>query len=293
MGEDPHKIALEQQHKAFTLVHRILKRSKRRQAKYANKNTKDVEFKIGDPVYYKNNHRQSKLQSKWKPFYRIIEQISPVTFKIKSQLDGKVTKAHKELLRLAKIDEWELPTNEQGRPLRKAAYVMPPESQSDNNDDNSETNNEEQNSDNESIDNNMSEINDNMSVNSDKDSVHSDSNKSINNSSSDDSEDNIPLAKLAKKYRKERDNSSSEDDIPLFELSKRLEQAKNTENLQNDTQSETELKTDRSDDTSESSHSSFMEINECKKHLTKELKKRCPSSKTNVKQLLRTIADLL
>ena len=36
LGEDPHKVALEQQHKAFTAVHRILKRSKQRQAKYAN-----------------------------------------------------------------------------------------------------------------------------------------------------------------------------------------------------------------------------------------------------------------
>ena len=126
LGEDPHKIAIEQQHKTFTMVQRILKRSKKRQAKYANRNAVDVDLKIGDPVYYKNNQRQSKLQSKWKPFYRIIEQISPVTFKIKNQLDGKVTKAHKELLRLAKLDQWEIPRNDQGRPLRKAAYVVPP-----------------------------------------------------------------------------------------------------------------------------------------------------------------------
>ena len=39
-GEEPHKIALEQQHKAFTLVHKYLTRSKKRQAKYANKHAK-------------------------------------------------------------------------------------------------------------------------------------------------------------------------------------------------------------------------------------------------------------
>jgi hypothetical protein len=39
------------------------------------------------------------------------------------------------------------------------------------------------------------------------------------------SEENIPLAKLAKKFRKERENSSSKD-IPLYELSKRLKQRK-------------------------------------------------------------------
>jgi hypothetical protein len=99
----------------------------------------DVELKVGDPVYYKNNQRQSKLQSKWKPFYRIVEQISPQTFKIKTQLDGKVTKAHKELLRLAKIDERDIPKNELCRPLRKSAYVVPPESETNSDESDNET----------------------------------------------------------------------------------------------------------------------------------------------------------
>ncbi|MEW8562464.1 MAG: hypothetical protein AB2541_10170 [Candidatus Thiodiazotropha sp.] len=41
-------------------------------------------------------------------------------------------------------------------------------------------------------------------------------------SSDSDPEMNIPLAKLARKFRHERDNSDSEDDIPLMELAKRL-----------------------------------------------------------------------
>lgn len=135
LREDPHKIALEQQHKAFTIVHRILRRSKRRQARYANRRAVDVDLKVGDPVYYKNNQRQNKLQAKWKPFHRIIEQTSPVTFKIKKQLDGKLTKAHKELLRFAKIDELDIPKDDGGRPLRKAKYVMPQDSEPDNGDD--------------------------------------------------------------------------------------------------------------------------------------------------------------
>ena len=40
--------------------------------------------------------------------------------------------------------------------------------------------------------------------------------------SSSDSDDNIPLAKLAKKYRHERNHSDDEDDIPLLELHKRM-----------------------------------------------------------------------
>lgn len=54
-----------------------------------------------------------------------------MTFKIKNQLDCKVTKAHKELLRFAKIDGWDFPKDDGGRPLRKAAYVMPQDFESD------------------------------------------------------------------------------------------------------------------------------------------------------------------
>ena len=36
------------------------------------------------------------------------------------------------------------------------------------------------------------------------------------------SDENIPLAKLAKRYRHERETSSDEEDIPLMELRKRL-----------------------------------------------------------------------
>lgn len=103
-----------------------MKQSKRRQAIYADmKHGKTEELKVGDPVFYVNNQRQSKLQNKWQPFYRIIKQTGPVTFEIKNQLTGRVTKAHQELLRLAPIDEWKIPQDTEGRPIRKAAYVVP------------------------------------------------------------------------------------------------------------------------------------------------------------------------
>lgn len=38
-----------------------------------------------------------------------------------------MTKAQQELLRLAPIDEWKIPQDTEGRPIRKAAYVIPPE----------------------------------------------------------------------------------------------------------------------------------------------------------------------
>ena len=49
-GEGPHRAGLQQQHKSFVLVHRHLKKAKKRQAKHANKNCEYTEFQVGDPV---------------------------------------------------------------------------------------------------------------------------------------------------------------------------------------------------------------------------------------------------
>ena len=72
-GEEPHKIGLQEQHKSFVLVHKHLKKAKKRQARYANQNSEHTEFQIGDPVYLKQQQRKSKLEGRWCPYYRIIE----------------------------------------------------------------------------------------------------------------------------------------------------------------------------------------------------------------------------
>ena len=94
-----------------------------------------------------------------------------MSFRIKNQLDGTVTKVHAEHLRLANVDKWDIPKDQKGRPIRKAKYAVPPSSSS-----------------------------------SEDESDHS----------------NEPLAKIAKKYQKQRDTSSDEDDIHLMELTKRM-----------------------------------------------------------------------
>ena len=69
-GEEPHRIGLQQQHKSFVLVHRYLKKAKKKQAKYANQNSEYTELKVGDPVYLKQQQRKSKLKGRWYPYYR-------------------------------------------------------------------------------------------------------------------------------------------------------------------------------------------------------------------------------
>lgn len=111
MGEDQNQVALQQQHKSFVQVHRNLKEAKRKQKIQADKGSKEEIFHVGDPVYLKNHRRTGKLDKRWVPYYRIIEQTGPVSFIVKNQLNGTTTKAHARHLHHAKLDEWEIPQN--------------------------------------------------------------------------------------------------------------------------------------------------------------------------------------
>ena len=61
LGEDYQQIALQEQHRAFVSIRNHLKKATKRQAKYADKGTKEAEFQVVDPVFYKNNQRKGKL----------------------------------------------------------------------------------------------------------------------------------------------------------------------------------------------------------------------------------------
>ena len=211
-GEESHKITLQEQHKAFVTVRNNLRKAKRRQAKYADRNTKPVDFEVGDPVYYKNNQRKGKFDLKWKPFYRIIEKRGPVTYIIKSQLDGSTSKVHAEMLRHANIEDWEITEDSNNRRLRDAAYVIPPQASESSSD---------------------SESDPDMNV-----PLAELSKRYRHEREDSDSEDNIPLMELAKRL-KARDEVSTPvqdndpDDIEMdSELSSdtmRVEQVKITQ----------------------------------------------------------------
>jgi hypothetical protein len=196
-----------------------------------------------------------------------------VTFKIKNQFDGKVTKAHKKN-RCKTLDEWEIPQNDQDRPLCKAAYVVPPESESDTPASDCESYNPERFNE------------ENLEQNADYESsepVYSDDNSLLSDHLSEtemgSEDENIPLAKSAKKFKKERENSSSEDDIPLYELSKRLQERKRGLNTDHEIKSESDNAND--DELS-------MDVNECK--LQKIIKqKKIPNKTKEFKILLQTL----
>ena len=75
--------------------------------------------------FMEKNARTCKLDIKWEPFYRVIECNSPVTYVIRNQLDGKTVKVHARHLKLAQVDDWEIPKTSEGRIIRKATYVIP------------------------------------------------------------------------------------------------------------------------------------------------------------------------
>ena len=213
LGEDYHQIALQEQHRAFVSVRNHLKKAKKRQAKYADKGTKEIEFQVGDPVFYKNNQRKGKLDLKWKPYYRIIEKKGPVSYVIKNQLDGTTSKVHAEMLRLAHINDWLISKDEENRRLRDAAYVIPPQASDSETESDSE------------------------------------------------SEENVPLAKLAQKYRQERETSSDEEDIPLMELRKRLRHREHRQNHNEETEAK-EMECNDELPSDNSSSLSFVEPND-------------------------------
>ena len=106
------------------MVHNHLKKAKKRQARYAYRNAKYIEFQVGDLVYVKKRKRSSKLEGKWLPYYRILEKRTPVI--IENTVDKSTEKVHAEHLHFENL-KWEIP---KGKNLsRKARYVIIPEIQ--------------------------------------------------------------------------------------------------------------------------------------------------------------------
>ena len=56
-------------------------------------------------MYYKIHLRDGKLDQRWSPYYRIVEQTGPGSFIIWDQLMGKVRRVHANDIKLAEIDE--------------------------------------------------------------------------------------------------------------------------------------------------------------------------------------------
>ena len=126
MGEEYYQIALQEQHKSFVTVRNHLRKAKKRQATMQIGEQKKLNIKSVIQYIYKNP-RKGKFGMKYLPYYRIIEKKGPVSFVIKTQLDGSTTKAYAGDIRLANIDDWQISKDANNRRLRDATYVIPPQ----------------------------------------------------------------------------------------------------------------------------------------------------------------------
>ena len=81
---------------------------------------------MGDPVYWEKHKREGKIDNYFYPYYRVIEKVSPVTYIIRNQLDGTTQSVHADHIKLAKIDQWEIPRAPTGQPRQRVAYDVPP-----------------------------------------------------------------------------------------------------------------------------------------------------------------------
>ena len=120
-SEDYHELAYQNIHKIFMDVMKNTRKNKDKRNKMINKGRKTVTLKVGDPVFFKNYNKVNKLDKNWITHYNIIEQTGPVSFKIRHQLTGAVSRVHANALRLANV-AWKKP-EVTGRKVRKTRLV--------------------------------------------------------------------------------------------------------------------------------------------------------------------------
>ena len=126
VGEEYHKQAIENTHVNFLQTLKHTRKSKKENMKN-EKRRHATEFKVGDPVYYRNHTKSNKLENNWKINYQIVEKTGPLSFKIRNQLTCKVYRAHANSLRHAKTD-WPIPKIEKESKTRRTKWVESPAS---------------------------------------------------------------------------------------------------------------------------------------------------------------------
>ena len=114
LGDDYVPCMLQRLHHAYSMAQRNLVDARERNKERLNVKTSLPQFKVGDPVFYFDKvvrpGETAKFSLLWKPHYRIVEQTSPVNFRIKDQMTGKHKLVHAENIKLAHPEQiWDAP----------------------------------------------------------------------------------------------------------------------------------------------------------------------------------------
>lgn len=97
-GDEYVPVMLKRLHEAFTLAKECTKEARDHNKAAMAEKAELRKYEVGDPVYYRQTAVPAglsrKLALKWKPFYRIIEILSPVNVRIRHQATGKSKVVH-------------------------------------------------------------------------------------------------------------------------------------------------------------------------------------------------------
>ena len=144
MGEEYVPTAIERLHKAYTDVRRNTYDSRESNRRRLAEKSAISDYEIGDSVFYLDKASKqdecAKFALKWKPFYRVVERLTPVTYKIQEQNTNKEKIVHAELLRPALPEHiWDVQRDKlehatydvvedrpRVQPLRQTRLVEPP-----------------------------------------------------------------------------------------------------------------------------------------------------------------------
>ena len=116
-GDSFVPLMMQELNHAFNLVAENTKLARERYKAQADKNAAQITFKVGDPVYLYNHvvpkGLTRKHHSPWLPYFRIVEMVTSVNAKIRSQATGQVKTVHVNDLRFANIyEDWDIdPSN--------------------------------------------------------------------------------------------------------------------------------------------------------------------------------------
>ncbi len=94
-GDDYVPTMLQRMHRAFVHAQVHMEEARKRNKDLYDRKAESKSFTVGDAVYYQDKASQgTKLSPTWLPFFRIVEQLSPVNFRIKDQLTGQTRVVH-------------------------------------------------------------------------------------------------------------------------------------------------------------------------------------------------------
>ena len=93
-GDDFDHDSLTPMHLALKHARKQLQETSKKKRDMRNWDVKPEEINEGDAVYLKNNRRVNKLDPRWVPYYRVIQEAAPHSYLIKHQVYGTVVRTH-------------------------------------------------------------------------------------------------------------------------------------------------------------------------------------------------------